>query len=166
MVKGSNEANTPPSLVIEATQIAAVCALLHRHEATYFDHLACLTGLDNGPEQGTMEVVYHLTSIPYNRQLALQVVLPRPTEAGEAAMPRVPSVTAIWRGANWHEREAYDLLGIYFEQHPDLRRILMPADWQGHPLRKDYQEQAYYHGLTVPYARDEPGPTPEAPQQN
>ena len=91
-----------------------------------------------------MEVIYHLYSIPYDLHLALSVELSR-------KQPTVDSVTAIWRGANWHEREAYDLLGIQFNNHPDLRRILLPEDWDGFPLRKDYQEQENYHDIKVKY---------------
>jgi NADH-quinone oxidoreductase subunit C len=64
-------------------------------------------------------------------------------------LPSVPSLVSIWRTADWHEREAFDLVGVYFEGHPDLRRILLPEDWVGHPLRKDYVEQEKYHGIQV-----------------
>lgn len=140
---------SPPMLNIQAAKIAEVCLELHTHEKTYFDYLACLTGLDNGPEQSTMEVIYHLYSIPYNFQLALQVIIPRAVE--EVALTEVPTVSHIWRTADWHEREAFDLVGIHFSGHPDQRRILLPNDWKGHPLRKDYQEQEYYHGIKVIY---------------
>ena len=63
----------------------------------------------------------------------------------------VPTLTSLWRTADWHEREAFDLFGIQFENHPDLRRILLPQDWEGHPMQKDYKEQKYYHGITVKY---------------
>lgn len=141
--------STPPMLTVPAAQIAEICMELHTNSQTYFDYLACLTGLDNGTEQGTMEVIYHLYSIPYNFQLALQLVVPRQTE--ENRMTEVPTVSHIWRTADWHEREAFDMIGIHFSGHPDQRRILLPADWIGHPLRKDYKEQDYYHGIKVIY---------------
>lgn len=120
---------------------------LHTDKDLFFDQLSCLTGIDNGPEANTLEVIYHLYSIPFNQSLAIKVIVPREN-------PVVPSVAHIWRTANWHEREAFDLLGIRFSNHPDLRRILMPADWEGHPLRKDYQEQTSYRGITVKYDRE------------
>jgi NADH-quinone oxidoreductase subunit C len=140
---------TPPVLQVSSQHIAEVCRLLHEHEQTYFDYLSCLTALDNGSGECTMEVIYHLYSIPYNFQLGLKVVLER--EKDGQILPQIPTVTHIWRSADWHEREAFDLLGIVFTGHPDLRRILLPADWKGHPLRKDYREQEYYHGVKVEY---------------
>ena len=145
--------STPPTLHLRPERIADVCRLLHEHEQTYFDYLSCLTGLDNGVEAGTLEVIYHLYSIPYDRSLALRVVVPRPV--GDEPLPEVPSVSTVWRSADWHEREAYDLLGIRFTGHPDLRRILMPNDWPGHPLRKDYEVPETYHGIGVKYEDNE-----------
>ncbi|NJO03815.1 MAG: NADH-quinone oxidoreductase subunit C [Bacteroidia bacterium] len=146
----SRETQGPqPFLVIQPDQIRLVCQELHENERTYFDFLSCLTALDNGPATGTMEVIYTLYSIPYNLHLHLKLLLPRNQE-GEP-LPEVPSISEIWRTANWHEREAYDLFGIIFTGHPDLRRIFLPADWEGHPLRKDYQHQERYHGVKVAY---------------
>ena len=143
--------NTPlqPRLRIATERIADVCQFLHENEQTYFDLLECLSAVDNGPGTGTMEVFYHLYSIPYEHALALRIVFPRNDASGN--LPEVPTVSHVWRTADWHEREAYDLLGIRFAAHPDLRRILLPADWEGHPLRKDYTEQDRYHGISVKY---------------
>jgi NADH-quinone oxidoreductase subunit C len=135
---------TPHTLEVPPDRIAEICRELHENEETYFDYLACLSGIDNGSEANSMEVIYHLYSIPFHRQLALKVTLAR-----EDAV--VPTVSHIWRTADWHERETYDMLGIRFSGHPDLRRILLPADWQGFPLRKDYQEEDYYHGIKIVY---------------
>jgi len=135
---------TPEVLEVANDSILEVAQFLHEDRKTYFDSLSCLTGLDNGPDTNTMEVIYHLYSIPYDLHLALKVTLNR-------EKPEIESVVPIWRTAEWHEREAYDLLGIVFLNHPDLRRILLPADWEGHPLRKDYVEQELYHDIKVKY---------------
>lgn len=148
-LEGVDEASTPPIIQIKAHRIAEICLELYEHEQTYFDYLACLSAIDNGPDAGTLEVIYHLYSIPYNISLGLKVQVQR-NNATES-LPQVPTVSYIWRTANWHEREAYDLLGIHFTGHPDMRRILLPADWEGHPLRKDYKLQEKYHGIHVAY---------------
>ena len=141
--------NLQPYLVLQTERLADVCLELHDNEQTYFDFLSCVTGIDNGPEAGTMEVVYSLYSIPYDHHLNLKVQVPRNSE-GEP-IPSVPTVSHIWRTADWHEREIFDLVGIYFTDHPDMRRILCAADREGHPLRKDYKQPDYYHGINVPY---------------
>ena len=145
----ANEQAMQPFLTIQTNRLNDVCAELYQNEHTYFDFLNCITGIDNGEKANTMEVVYNLTSIPHDLRLTLKVVLPR--NAANEPAPQVPSVCEVWRAANWHERETYDLLGIQFEGHPDLRRILLPADWEGHPLRKDYEQQERYHGIKVEY---------------
>jgi NADH-quinone oxidoreductase subunit C len=138
-----------PGLLVQTGKIAEVCQWLHRDEILFFDCLSCLTALDNGAESGTMEVIYHLYSIPNHLSLVLKVKVLR-NLPGEP-LPQVPTVSHIWKTADWHEREAFDLLGIDFTGHPDLRRILLPTDWEGHPLRKDYQTQKRYHGIKVDY---------------
>lgn len=140
-----------PSLHIATEKLPEVCRFLQTSQKTYFDFLSCITGIDNGAEKGTMEVLYHLYSIPYHHFLVLKVVVVR--NQPDEPLPKVPSVSHIWAAANWHERETYDLLGIEFTNHPDLRRILLPADWQGYPLRKDYQAQETYHGVEVKYSK-------------
>ena len=117
---------------------------LKNHPQLYFDSLSCLTAIDNGAQAGSMEVIYQLYSIPFHHSLSAKVILPR-------EHPTIDSVESIWKTANWHEREAYDMFGISFNNHPDLRRILMPADWEGFPLRKDYQTQETYRNIKVDY---------------
>lgn len=137
------------SLTVAPERIVSLCQFLHETPHLYFDMLSCLTALDNGPVVGTMEIAYNLYSIPYEHSLMLKIEFPR-NDAGEP-LPQIPTVSHIWRTADWHEREAFDLMGIEFKNHPDLRRILLPEDWKGHPLRKDYQEQEIYHGIQVKY---------------
>jgi NADH-quinone oxidoreductase subunit C len=136
--------STPLTIQLEGEDLRRICGVALENDQLFYDQLSCITGLDNGPEAGTLEVIYHLYSIPFNRSLALRVVLPRDN-------PEVESLAGIWKSANWLEREVFDMYGVRFRGHPDLRRILMPADWEGFPLRKDYQHQETYHGVTVTY---------------
>jgi NADH-quinone oxidoreductase subunit C len=145
----ADEKNIQPFITVPTEKIAEVCQFLFEDERLYFDYLACITAIDNGPGLATMEVIYTLNSIPYGHDLTLKIIFPRNT--AEQPLPSVPTVSHIWRTADWHEREAYDLMGIHFENHSDLRRILLPEDWEGHPLRRDYSAQEKYHGITVRY---------------
>ena len=138
----NDEKASPGAILVKPELLINVCTELQENPALYFDMLSCVTGVDNGPEAGTMEVIYNLYSIPFDHHLMLKVVLPRES-------PEVETLSTHWKTANWHEREVYDLLGINFLGHPDLRRILLPADWEGHPLRKDYQHQEYYRGIRI-----------------
>lgn len=148
-----------PVLIVPVEDVAEICRFLHEDEQLYFDFLECITAMDNGPGIATMEVIYNMTSIPYGHNLAIKTVISRNTM--DQTLPSVPSVSSIWRTADWHEREAYDLMGIHFEGHPDLRRILLPEDWDGHPLRKDYIVQERYHGI---YVRYEDGNSEQLPE--
>jgi NADH-quinone oxidoreductase subunit C len=117
------------TLEIDPARIAAVCEFLKRDQA--FSRVSTVTAVDRYPGEPRFEVVYHLHSIQRNQRLRLKCRL-----GGEN--PEIDSVTPVWRGANWYEREVFDLFGIRFKGHPDLRRIMLPDDWEGHPLRKDY----------------------------
>lgn len=106
-----------------------------------FDCLSNLSGVDY-PKDGHIQVVYHLFSYRHRHLFVLKVNALRDD-------PVVPSLAGVWSHANWQEREVFDLLGVRFTGHPDLRRILMPEDWPGHPLRKDFVEPAEYHGIST-----------------
>ncbi|MAT40425.1 MAG: NADH-quinone oxidoreductase subunit C [Ectothiorhodospiraceae bacterium] len=131
-----------PCIIVPANAIRDVAMQLRDAEEYAFDYLMSLSGVDNGDE--TLGVVYHLYSFTYKNQLTLKVIVPKED-------PKLKSVARIWLTADWHEREAYDLVGMTFEGHPDHRRILMPYDWEGHPLRKDYEVPEFYNGMKVPY---------------
>jgi len=134
-VSESKEALGEVTVTVLAASISQVCAYLK--ESHGFDMLADLCGADRGPEEDPrFEVNYHLLSTTKHIRLRLKVLL-----SEESAS--VASVTSIWKTANWHERETYDLVGIKFEGHPDLRRILLPSDFDGHALRKDYPLRGY-----------------------
>jgi NADH-quinone oxidoreductase subunit C len=128
-----------PSISVVPAVIADVCRVLHDEPDLRFDCLSNQSGVDY-TAKGHIEVVYHLYSYTHRHQIVLKVDVPRDT-------PVVPTVEGIWKAANWLEREIYDLLGVTFDGHPDLRRILMPEDWIGHPLRKDFVEPEEYHGI-------------------
>lgn len=135
-----DENATPTALVIAPEKVEPAMALLKDDEVSFCDLLSCLTAIDNGPEANTMEVIYNLYSIPLEHSLMIKTTISREN-------PEIETVSHLWKTADWHEREAYDLFGISFKNHPDLRRILMPADWEGHPMRKDYEEPATYRGM-------------------
>lgn len=149
---------TEPLIIVKPLEIDKVCNFLYNEPELLFDSLINLSGVDdfnstkvkdeNGNEVmrgGTLSVYYHLESTKLRHKILLKVSTDREN-------PEVSSVVEVWQGANWHEREAYDMFGIVFLNHPDLRRILMPYDWEaGYPLRKDYQNPEFYQGMKVPY---------------
>lgn len=149
IIIGEENTGLQPALIIRPDKIAEVCLELRDNPGTFFDFLSCLSGVDYGVDQNRFGVVYHLASIPYKNQLVLKVV--KEHDRGSNKLPSFPSVTGVWKTADWHEREAYDLAGIFFENHLDLRRILLPDDWEGHPLRKDYKTAEYYRGIKIDY---------------
>ena len=131
------EAYREVTAIVPALHIADVCAALKAGADAKFDFLADLCGADRGvEEEPRFEVNYHLFSTTTYQRLRLKVLL-------NEQDPHVPTVTGVWRTANWHERETYDLFGVVFDGHPDLRRILLPDDWQGHALRKDFPLRGY-----------------------
>jgi NADH-quinone oxidoreductase subunit C len=147
VILGEETGGLQKALIIKPEMIADVCLELRDNPETYFDFLSCLTGMDYGTVENRFGVVYHLSSIPYNTQLVLKVSLEN--DRSEDNLPSFPSVSSVWKTADWHEREAFDMVGIFFENHPDLRRILLPDDWEGYPLRKDYQEAEEYKGIKI-----------------
>ena len=133
-----------PSIHITPSAIADVCQYLADTDAFAFDSLMCLSGLDLNANDEAFAVVYHIYSMRHRHSIVIKAMVPKTN-------PHLPSVSHIWKTADWHEREAYDLYGIRFEGHNDLRRILLPDDWEGYPLRKDYKEPEFYRGMRVPY---------------
>ena len=138
---------TQPMVLLEAKDLILVCSFLYKNPTYFFDLLNCISAVDNGLEKGTIDLIYHLTSIPYEQSVILKVQIDR--SLNENAL--VDSVSSIWKTADWHEREIFDFFGVKFNLHPDLRRILLPADWVGFPMRKDYEQQETYHGIKVKY---------------
>src|SRR4029079_14096922 len=131
------EALGETTLVVPKESIASICSFLKTWSETRFDFLSDLCGADRGvEEEPRFEVNYHLFSTTKHHRWRLKVLLNEDNI-------HVDSVTGVWRTANWHERETYDLFGVIFDGHPDLRRILLPEDWQGHALRKDFPLRGY-----------------------
>ena len=126
---------------VEPARIEEVARFLKTERGLEFNCLSNLGGVDY-PKRNVIEVVYHLYSYPHRHLFVLKVGAPRDN-------PVVPTVASVWSHADWQEREVFDLLGVQFAGHPDLRRILMPEDWPGHPLRKDFVEPEEYHGIST-----------------
>lgn len=131
-VKEVKEFRGQVSVTVKKDRIKEMLKYLHDAPELYCDHPRDICGVDYlGKKEPRFEVVYHLYSIRHDHMIRIKAEVPE-------ADCSIDSVTDIWAGADWHERECYDLFGITFKGHPDHRRILMPEDWEGHPLRKDY----------------------------
>jgi len=156
-IAGANLLGVDPWIEVTPDGLVEVGEYLKAEPDLRFDMLNCISGVDyfepdakkasKAEWQPHIEVVYHLSSIAQKHTLVLKVILPRWKNNQPGQLPEVPSVTGVWRAAEWHEREVYDLSGIMFLGNPDLRRILCPEDWVGYPLRRDYEMPLEYHGI-------------------
>jgi len=151
------ETKPDPFLKIEPSQVHPVLSFLR--DELQFETLNDLCGADH-VKDNLLAVVYHPFSYRHKLIVCLKIYLPRD------GTPTVRSVSDIYQAANWLERETYDMFGIHFEQHPDHRRILCPEDWQGYPLRKDYEVPDYYNGMPVPLFYEENEPTTPNPGEH
>lgn len=136
VVSGTEVFRGELTVTIPRDQIPRVAGFLRHDPELEFDFLSDLTATDHFPGEPRFAVVYHMLSIRHHHVLRVRAWTP-------GTNPTVPSVTSIWPTANWHEREVFDLFGIRFEGHPDLTRLLLPLDWEGHPLRKDYPTEGH-----------------------
>jgi NADH-quinone oxidoreductase subunit C len=156
-IKSKNLEAKDPFIVVDPVNLIEVCRFLRDDARLAFDMLNCLSGVDyleldpkKAPKAGFephVEVVYHLSSFRQKHRFVVKLHLPRWKDNKAGDLPEAPSVTGIWKSADWHEREVYDLSGVWFTGHPDLHRILLSDDWVGHPLRKDYEFPLEYHGI-------------------
>lgn len=137
-VTPSDPSTAADAILVSADTIVDVCRACRDMKELGFEVLSCLSGVDY---KDRIEVVYHLTSLRRKSELVLKVSLDRTN-------PSIDTVSGVWPAADWHEREVFDLLGVRFLGHPDLRRLLLPDDWVGHPLRKDYVPPTEYHGMS------------------
>ena len=156
-IKDKKSDAVDPFITVDPGDLVEVCRFLRDDPRLKFELLNCISGVDylepdakKAPKAGFephTEVVYHFQSFTHRHRFVLKLILPRWKDNTPGELPEVPSVTGIWQTADWHEREVYDLSGVWFTGHPDLRRILLSEDWIGHPLRKDYEFPLEYHGI-------------------
>ena len=156
-ITGSNLTAIDPWVEVAANSIVEVSRFLKTDRRLLMDHLNNLCGVDyfepDAAKQKSfghephVEVVYHLSSYTLRHKITIKVKVARWQDDKTGVLPEVPTVTGVWGIANWHEREAYDLVGVNFVGHPNQTRILCAEDWVGHPLRKDYEFPLEYHGM-------------------
>ncbi len=156
-ITGSNLEAIDPWIEVSPEGLVDVCRFLRDDPEWSMEMLNCVTAVDYfepDPKKAAktdwephLQVIYHLSSISKKQTLVLKVRLPRWKEDRPGELPEVPTVSGVWSAADWHEREVFDLMGVQFTGHPNLRRILCPEDWVGHPLRKDYEMPLEYHGI-------------------
>lgn len=154
VIVGANLECLDPWIEIAPAGLVDVCTHLRDVPELKFDYLNCISGVDylhvgrkKAAWEPHLEMVYHLWSTCHKHSLVLKVILPRWKDDVPDQLPEIPSVSRVWNTADWHEREVYDLVGVWFVGHGNLRRILCPEDWVGHPLRKDYEMPLEYHGI-------------------
>ena len=131
-----------PWIRLAPNKTKSVAFFLRDEPSLQFDYMSCLSGVDYN--DGNLGVIYHLYSMVHKHKIVLKTSCTKDN-------PNIQSVSEVWGTANWHEREAFDMFGIYFDEHPDLRRILCPDDYPGFPLRKDFKVPEFYNGMKVPY---------------
>ena len=134
----TTEAFGESTSIVDPQRIVDLCR--HLKDSEKFIRLSGVTAVDLHPAEPRFEVVYHLHSLERNQRIRVKCRLSGVTSPD---IPEIGSVTSVWRAANWYEREVFDMFGIGFRNHPNLVRILMPVDWEGHPLRKDYPVHGY-----------------------
>jgi len=156
-IKAKAPESLDPHVVVEPADLVEVCRYLRDDPRLRFEMLVDISGVDfletdakKAAKAGFdphVEVVYHLQSFTHKHRFTVKASLPRWKNDTQGRLPEVPSLTGLWNSADWMEREAFDLCGIDFPGHPNLQRILLSEDWEGHPLRKDYEFPLEYHGI-------------------
>jgi len=156
-ITGANLEAIDPWIEVSPDGLVPLCMYLRNEPDLRFNLLNCISGVDYfEPDakkatkvawQPHLEVVYHLWSLPNKASLVPKVLVPRWKNDIDGELPEIPTVSGVWSTADWHEREVYDLSGVNFVGHPNLRRILCPEDWVGYPLRRDYEQPLEYHGI-------------------
>ena len=156
-IKGKKLDAIDPFVVVDPSALVDLCRFLRDDPRLCFEMLNNISGVDYlepDPKKAAkagfephLEVVYHFQSFTHGHRFTVKVLLPRWKDNKPGELPEMPSLTGLFNSADWHEREVYDLTGVWFSGHPDLRRILLSEDLEGHPLRKDYEFPLEYHGI-------------------